>query len=65
MYDTIGLVTLILMAFAVSAVAGYCVPVDVLVVPVAALFAFTSLRGSMPGAPASFGTPQVFADERN
>ena len=36
-------------------VLGYNVDVAVLVIPVTTLFAFTSLRGSMPGAPAAFG----------
>ena len=50
-----GMVTLILMAFVVNAISGYRISVEILVVPVTALFAFTSLRTSMPGAPAAFG----------
>ena len=34
---------------------GYPQRPEVLVVPVATLFAFTGLRGTMPGAPAGFG----------
>jgi hypothetical protein len=33
---------------------------EVLVIPVATLFAFTQLRGSMPGAPAGFGELSFF-----
>ena len=32
---------------------------EVLVVPVATLFAFTQLRASMPGAPVDFGTSYI------
>lgn len=36
---------------------------EVLVVPVATVFAFTQLRNSMPGAPAGFGAPEnIFKD---
>ena len=34
---------------------GYSQQVEVLVLPVATLFAVTGLRGTMPGAPAGFG----------
>ena len=40
-----------------SIICGYKFDVSVLVVPVATLFAITSLRASMPGAPDGFGTP--------
>lgn len=44
------------MAIVLKAVAfGYQIEGTVLVVPVATLFAFTSLRTSLPGAPAAFG----------
>ncbi|KAI0308657.1 hypothetical protein OF83DRAFT_1160372, partial [Amylostereum chailletii] len=35
---------------------GYPIEAEVLVVPVSSLFAFTSLRSAMPGAPKDFGT---------
>lgn len=34
---------------------GYGQKVEVLVLPVTSLFAFTALRGTFPGAPQSFG----------
>lgn len=55
-----GLVTLCLLAIMVKGVImGRGQRVEILVVPVSALFAFTSLRDTMPGAPGSFGTPTV------
>ena len=33
---------------------------DILIIPVATLFAFTQLRGSMPGAPPGFGKCYLF-----
>ncbi|KAI0044311.1 hypothetical protein FA95DRAFT_1562371 [Auriscalpium vulgare] len=50
------LIDLVLMAIAIKAVVyGYKIEASVLLVPVATLFAFSSLRASMPGAPTSFG----------
>ncbi|TFY78783.1 hypothetical protein EWM64_g5230 [Hericium alpestre] len=50
------LVNLDLTAIMIKAVCfRYRMEPSVLVVPVSTLFAFTSLRGTMPGAPASFG----------
>lgn len=52
-----GLITLLLLAISIKAVFfRYHVDVAVLMVPVGTLFAFTSLRTSMPGSPTSFGT---------
>ncbi|TFY73266.1 hypothetical protein EWM64_g10745, partial [Hericium alpestre] len=51
------LTNLILMAIMIKAIFfRYRVDATVLVVPVTTLFAFTQLRGTMPGAPGSFGT---------
>ena len=55
-----GLVTLILLAATVAA-AILCevVAKEILAIPVATLFAFTSLRGTLPGAPTGFGKRQA------
>jgi len=51
-----GLITLILLLVMLTCVFfGFRQKGEVLVVPVATLFAFTQLRQSMPGAPAGFG----------
>lgn len=51
-----GMITLIFLQSTVTIVIfGYPQQAEVLVVPVATLFAFTGLRGTMPGAPAGFG----------
>ncbi|KAF8192095.1 hypothetical protein BJ912DRAFT_1096404 [Pholiota molesta] len=53
---SIWLITLILLLVMLTCVFfGFRQKGEVLVVPVATLFAFTQLRGSMPGAPAGFG----------
>lgn len=44
-----------IMACIVSVFFGKGVRGDILVLPVATLFAFTQLRGTMPGAPNGFG----------
>lgn len=50
------MITLIFLQSTVTIVIfGYPQQAEVLVVPVATLFAFTGLRGTMPGAPAGFG----------
>ncbi|KAI0034569.1 hypothetical protein K488DRAFT_83864 [Vararia minispora EC-137] len=51
-----GMINLILLYIALKATFfGYAVDNAILVIPVTTLFAFTSLRASMPGAPTSFG----------
>ena len=51
-----GLITLVLLLLMFTAVIfGFRQRGEVLVVPVATVFAFTQLRNSMPGAPAGFG----------
>lgn len=51
-----GLITLILLLVMVTSVFfGFKQKSEVLVIPVATLFAFTQLRQSMPGAPDGFG----------
>lgn len=53
----LGLVTLsFVMACLMAVVLGKGIAADVLVLPVATLFAFTQLRGTLPGAPPGFGT---------
>lgn len=47
-----------IMACIVSVFLGKGIKGDVLVLPVATLFAFTQLRGTMPGAPNGFGECQ-------
>ena len=55
---SVGLVTLTLLASTVSVVIlGRKMAKEVLAVPVGTLFAFTSLRGTLPGAPVGFGKP--------
>ncbi|KAI0039646.1 hypothetical protein FA95DRAFT_1567053 [Auriscalpium vulgare] len=50
------IIDLMLVAISIRAVLfGYKTDSAILVVPIATLFAFTSLRSSMPGAPAAFG----------
>ncbi|EIM80600.1 uncharacterized protein STEHIDRAFT_142556 [Stereum hirsutum FP-91666 SS1] len=52
----IWLITLCLLGIMVKGVImGQGQRVEILVIPVSALFAFTSLRSTMPGAPGSFG----------
>ncbi|EIM83796.1 uncharacterized protein STEHIDRAFT_113059 [Stereum hirsutum FP-91666 SS1] len=53
---TMWLVSLVLLAIMVKGVImGKGQKVEILVVPITTLFAFTQLRGTMPGAPQSFG----------
>jgi hypothetical protein len=53
----LGMITLILLLVMFTCVfSGFRQRGEVLVIPVTTLFAFTQLRGSMPGAPAGFGT---------
>lgn len=65
----LGLITLCLLGIMVKGVImGQGQRVEILVIPVSALFAFTSLRSTMPGAPGSFGAsfdhqPVVYAFE--
>jgi hypothetical protein len=50
------MITLILLLVMITAVFfNFRQKAEVLVIPVATLFAFTQLRASMPGAPAGFG----------
>lgn len=50
------MVSLVLLAIMVKGVImGKGQKVEILVVPITTLFAFTQLRGTMPGAPQSFG----------
>lgn len=52
----VGLITLTLLLVMVTSVFfGFRQKGEILVVPVATLFAFTQLRSSMPGAPDGFG----------
>lgn len=66
---SLGLITLCLLGIMVKGVImGQGQRVEILVIPVSALFAFTSLRSTMPGAPGSFGAsfdhqPVVYAFE--
>ena len=58
--QTLGTITLILLLVMLTCVFfGFRQKSEVLVVPVATLFAFTQLRGSMPGAPPGFGKRYV------
>jgi len=51
-----GAISLVLLFITIKAmIFGYKVDVSVLLVPVATLFAFTTLRGSLPGVPSGFG----------
>ena len=51
-----GLITIILMLVMIGTVFfNFKQKAEVLVIPVATLFAFTQLRDSMPGAPDGFG----------
>ena len=53
-----GLITIILMLVMIGTVFfRFKQKAEVLVIPVATLFAFTQLRDSMPGAPDGFGMP--------
>jgi hypothetical protein len=55
-HAVLGLITLIfLLATVYSIVFGFRQKENVLVIPIAGLFAFTQLRTSMPGAPNGFG----------
>lgn len=47
------------MASLMAVVLGKGVAAEVLVLPVATLFAFTQLRGTLPGAPPGFGASFV------
>ncbi|KAF9477201.1 hypothetical protein BDN70DRAFT_934391 [Pholiota conissans] len=52
----VWLITLVLLLLMfTSVVFGFRQKSEILIVPVATVFAFTQLRGSMPGAPAGFG----------
>jgi len=54
--DSLGIITLILLLVMLTCVFfGFRQKSEILIVPVATLFAFTQLRGSMPGAPPGFG----------
>ena len=54
--DSLGIITLILLLVMLTCVfSGFRQKSEILIVPVATLFAFTQLRGSMPGAPPGFG----------
>ena len=56
-----GLITLILVLVMITTVFfGFKQRGEVLLVPVATLFAFTQLRQSMPGAPEGFGRFRSF-----
>ena len=56
-HNRLGLITLILLLVMLTCVFfGFRQRGEVLVIPVATLFAFTQLRASMPGAPDGFGT---------
>ncbi|PPQ94989.1 hypothetical protein CVT25_003741 [Psilocybe cyanescens] len=46
----------IIITIAISVVFGFRQRTEVLIIPVATVFAFTQLRASMPGAPPGFGT---------
>jgi hypothetical protein len=51
-----GIITLVFVASTITtAVFGYAQKVELLVIPVPLLFAFTQLRSTMPGAPNGFG----------
>lgn len=51
-----GLITLVLIVLIITSVFfGFRQRAEILVAPVATVFAFTQLRASMPGAPAGFG----------
>ncbi|KAF9000944.1 hypothetical protein BDQ17DRAFT_1492719 [Cyathus striatus] len=52
----IWLITFVFLGSVMKIVFGYGQPKEALAVPIATLFAFTSLRGTMPGAPSGFGT---------
>ena len=55
--DYVGAITLALLAVCIVVVFfGKAIAADVLVLPVATVFAFTQLRGTLPGAPPGFGT---------
>ena len=57
---SVGLVTLMLLSATVATVIlGRVVAKEILAIPVATLFAFTSLRGTLPGAPSGFGKRQA------
>jgi hypothetical protein len=47
--------TVMFMFVTASILCGYGLNVNLLLVPVATLYAVTQLRASMPGAPAGFG----------
>ncbi|KAF8980349.1 hypothetical protein BDQ17DRAFT_1337819 [Cyathus striatus] len=52
----IWLITFVFLGSVMKIVFGYGQPKEALAVPIATLFAFTTLRGTMPGAPPGFGT---------
>ena len=63
LFRSLGLITIILVLVMISTVFfNFKQRAEVLVVPVATLFAFTQLRASLPGAPAGFGTSIFFSD---
>ncbi|KAF8999940.1 hypothetical protein BDQ17DRAFT_1543399 [Cyathus striatus] len=51
----VWIITLIFVGSACKVLFGYQQPIEAFVIPIGTLFAITSLRGSMPGAPAGFG----------
>ncbi|KAF8985151.1 hypothetical protein BDQ17DRAFT_1495863 [Cyathus striatus] len=51
-----GLIKAYVISIVIGILFGYSQPKEALAVPIATLFAFTSLRGTMPGAPPGFGT---------
>ena len=58
----VGLVTLTFMATCVMSVFfGKGISSGVLVLPMGTLFAFTQLRGTLPGAPEGFGTCSILS----
>ncbi|KAF8994989.1 hypothetical protein BDQ17DRAFT_1042938 [Cyathus striatus] len=56
----VWLITLIFVGSVMKVMFGYKQPKEALGVPIATLFAFSSLRGTMPGAPSGFGAIMDF-----
>jgi len=55
-FDALGMITIILLLVMITTVFfGFKQRGEVLLIPVATLFAFTQLRQTMPGAPEGFG----------
>ncbi|KAF8994996.1 hypothetical protein BDQ17DRAFT_1330847 [Cyathus striatus] len=51
----VWIITLIFVGSVSKVIFGYQQPIEAFVIPIGTLFAITSLRGSMPGAPNGFG----------